>query len=346
VIASNGAVSKVYYEIDSLLQLRRATNSSAENTLRTAYSLSNASFALDAASVIRAEGTNRFRLPRSSPAYDVAFAAGWPRGVREVVTERQMFQAHGTFYELPLSGSGGFRKVRPITTHGRHISDCASWRGLFVFAGVAAGATNNGHVIRSEDGQAALWFGNVDDLWRMGAPWGVGGPWKDSFVIPGIPSDPYLMFGYEHKILELSHTNSSAGTFTVEVDFAANNSWSEYVRLTVQPGEVVKHVFPEGYSSHWVRLTSDAATSATAWLTYGPAAPRITSTQMPSAGGFGFTFTGPLGWPYRVRASQDPAVPLAAWPSMTNGSFTGGDILYHDPASTGFGCRFYSISVP
>ncbi len=123
-----------------------------------------------------------------------------------------MFQAHGTFYELPLSGSGGFRRIRPITTHDKHISDFASWRGLFADRGDCrpVPATNN-HVYRSDDGQAALWFGNVDDLWRMGAPRGVGGPWKNSAVTNGVASDPYLMFGYERKVLELVALERRAG---------------------------------------------------------------------------------------------------------------------------------------
>jgi hypothetical protein len=273
IVGENGTPTPAYYEMDGTMQLRRATNASAENTLRTTYSLSNASFTLDAASVIYTEGGNRFRLPKHSAAYDTAFASGWPRGVREVVTERQMFQAHGTFYELPLSGSGGFRRLRPITTHGKRISDFGSWRGLFAIAGIAANATNRGHVFRSDDGQAALWFGNVDDLWRMGAPAGVGGPWKDTAVRAHAPSDPYLMLGYERKVLELAHAGAQPVTFTVEVDFCADNIWSEYARFVVPPGQTIKHVFPEGYSAHWVRLKSDTATRATASFTYGPAKP-------------------------------------------------------------------------
>ncbi|HOW65404.1 MAG TPA: hypothetical protein P5186_22130 [Candidatus Paceibacterota bacterium] len=66
-------------------------------------------------------------------------------------------------------------------------------------------STNAEHLFRSGDGKAALWFGNVDDLRRMGAPTGVGGPWKYSPVVANTPSDPYLMLGYERKVLELSH---------------------------------------------------------------------------------------------------------------------------------------------
>lgn len=188
-----GAVTGTgYYEIDGAFRLRRTANPAAETTLRTTCSLDKPGFTVNRASVLFTEGTNRFRLPKNSSAYDTAFGSGWPRGVREVVSERQLFDAHGTFYELPLSGSGGFRRVRPVATHNKHISDFASWRGLFVIAGLASSATTNSHVFRSDDGQAALWFGNVDDLWHLGAPAGVGGPWKNTTVTANSPSDPYL----------------------------------------------------------------------------------------------------------------------------------------------------------
>lgn len=346
LVASNGAASTAYYEMDGSLQLRRATNASAENTLRTTYALTNANLSLDAASVIYAEGANRFRLPRSSAAYDSTFVSGQPRGVREVVTERQMLQAHGTFYELPLSGSSGARRIRPITTHGKRISDYASWRGLFAVTGIPASAATNNHVYRSDDGQAAVWFGNVDDLWRMGAPSGVGGPWKNSAVTNGVASDPYLMFGYERKVLELAHSNASPVTFTMEVDFAADNSWSPYAQFIVPAGQVVRHVFPDGYSAHWVRLKSDTTTTVTAQFTYGPAAPQITGATMLSGGIFQLTFTGNAGEAYTVRASEDLGLPLANWLVLDNGTFGTNEVSWHDSDAGNRPRRFYSISIP
>ncbi len=266
--SAHGEAKTAYYEIDGAMRLRRATNPAAETALRTTYSLARAGFSLDRASVIYTEGSNHFRLPRSGVAYESAFVSGWPRAVREVVTERNLFNAYGTFYELPRRDSGGFRRVRPIATHNKHISDFCSWRGLFVIAGLSSTATNNGHVFRSDDGGAALWFGNVDDLWRMGPPAGVGGPWKETPVKADIPSDPYLMFGYDRKTLALSHTASRAVNFTVEVDFGADNTWSECRRFTVPAGQTVRHVFPDAYNAHWVRLRTDTETAATAIFTY------------------------------------------------------------------------------
>ena len=346
VVDANGTLSQAYYEMDGSLQLRRATNTGAEAALRSTYSPANAGFTLDAASVIYTEGTNRFRLPKTLAVYDHPFAFGWPRAAREVVTERQLFHAHGTFYELPLSGSGGFRRIRPITTHGKQISDFASWRGLFVVAGVAAAAATNTHVYRSDDGQAAVWLGDVDDLWRMGPPRGVGGPWKNSPVTNGVPSDPYLMFGYERKELELSHAHSAPVTFTVEIDFAADNSWSEYARFTVAPGQTLRHVFPDGYSAHWVRVKSDTTTIATAQFTYGPAAPQMTSATTLPGCAFQLTFTGNAGESYSVRSSEILGIPLAEWFVLGRGVFQTNAATWRDSDINNRPRRFYAISIP
>jgi hypothetical protein len=343
---ANGVSTPAYYEMDGSLQLRRATNASAEAALRSTYSLANAGFTLDEASVIYTEGTNRFRLPKGSAAYEHPFAFGWPRGAREVVTERQLFQAHGTFYELPLGGSGGFRRIRPITTHGKQISDFASWRGLLAVAGVPAAAATNSHVYRSDDGQAALWLGDVDDLWRMGAPRGVGGPWKNSPVTQSVASDPYLMFGYERKVLELAHASAVPVTFTVEVDFAADNSWSEYARFTVPPGQTVRHVFPDGYSAHWVRVKSDTTTTATAQFTYGPAAPQITGADLQPSGSLRLTFTGNAGESHSVRATEDLGIPVAHWTVLGSGTFGTNAVVWEDFGTSNHPRRFYSISIP
>lgn len=270
IVEPSGRPTLAYYELDGSLQLRRVTNTVAETFLRTHYGLREAEFCVDQASVLCVQGTNRFRLPRTLPAYDKAFPSGWPRAVREVVTERRLLQVHGTFYELPYPASGGLRRIRPVATHHKHISDFASWRGLLVLAGVAATATNFAHLIRSDDGQAALWVGEVDDLWRFGPPTGVGGPWKNSAVSAGQPSDPYLMLGYEPKVLVLSHAASHPVTVTVEVDFTADNTWSPYAQFTVPPGQTVRHTFPEGYAAHWVRLKTDTDTVVTATFYYGP----------------------------------------------------------------------------
>lgn len=346
IVDAAGVSREAYYEIGGAMQLRRATNATAESTLRTTYSLAKAGFTVDAASVIYTEGTNRFRLPKSRLEYDQPLASGWPRGVREVVTERNLFNAHGTFYELPRVDAGGFRRVRPVATHSKQISDFASWRGLFVVAGVPAQAQSDGHVFRSDDGQAALWFGNVDDLWKLGAPAGVGGPWKDTAVTANTPSDPYLMLGYQHKVMELSHQGGEEVLFTVEVDFLANNTWSVYARIPVPPGQVLKHAFPAGYSAHWVRLKTAVDTTATAKFIYSPMRPRIERASRGTDGTLHLALSGTTGQPYTVRASSATEEPLEQWTALGNGLFADPVATFEDHDSTNLPRRFYVISTP
>ncbi|MFO1489557.1 MAG: hypothetical protein U1F87_01260 [Kiritimatiellia bacterium] len=188
-------------------------------------------------------GANRFRLPKLDPLYESPFATGWARGFREVVTERQILNCHGTFYEVPRTISGGVRKMRALTTHGKRITDLASWRGLLVLTGVLDSAPASDRLLRNADGTAALWLGEVDDLWRMGEPRGTGGPWKDTAVAAGAPSDPYLMYGYDRKGLALSPPPRRRA-FTVEVDFLGDNTWSVYDTMVVPAAQTVTYVFP------------------------------------------------------------------------------------------------------
>jgi len=256
-----------YHRIGGNMELEDVTNTTAENGLRTTAAL-NKEFGFDSASAWIDHGGVRFRLPKLDPLYEEAFAAGWARGVRETVTERELLNCHGTFYEVPRSNSGGFRKMRALATHGKRITDFASWRGLFVLTGVLDDAPASDKLMRNPDGTAALWLGEIDDLWRMGEPRGTGGPWKDTAVTANTASDPYLMYGFDHKELTLSATEAT--TITVEVDFLADNTWSIYQTFGLAAGETLTHTLPADFHAHWVRVKSSAATTVTAQFTYGP----------------------------------------------------------------------------
>ena len=279
--------------------LEKITDATAEATLRSAAATKQ-DFTVDAASVVLLEGAKRFRVPKGNAAFDAATASGWRRGIREVVTERSLMNIHGTFYELPRSDSAGMIRMRPVTTHNRQIFDFTSWRGLMVMTGNLTDAAAGEHVLVSDDGLAKLWVGSVDDLWEMGEPRGTGGPWKDTVVTAATPSDPYLMAGYGRKELNLSHAATGPVGFTVEVDVAGTGTWSTYGTFAVQPGEVFRHVFPEGYSAQWVRLTTDTAASVTAQFAYGP---------VETGDAFG-QWLRDMGLP----ATQDPAVLAVADP--------------------------------
>jgi len=188
-----------------------------------------------------------------------------PRICREVATERDLLNLHGTFYELPARNAQGMAKVRPVATHNLAIHDFCSHAGLLFFTGLDA-ETEGEHIVRSADGKVALWAGVVDDLWKLGKPRGQGGPWKDTAVKAGVPSDPYLMTAYDRKSVELSA--SDATTITLEVDVDGTGLWVPYDTFDVKAAETISHRFPDGFSAYWVRATSDRDTTGTAQFCY------------------------------------------------------------------------------
>ena len=208
----------------------------------------------------------RFRLPRN-PDFSTAEPLGFGRLCREVATERDLFNCHGTFFELPAENAGGFSLIRPVSTHNLQINDYCSYRGLLVLSGINIDeGTDNRHIIRSDDGKAALWVGAIDDLWALGKPVGVGGPWLKTETEAGKYSDPYLMTGYEKKTLELSSSLSTR--IIAEVDVSGMGDWQEYKTFQVKKGQKVDYEFPSAFQAYWIRFKTNADTTATAQLTY------------------------------------------------------------------------------
>ena len=262
-----------YYEVDERLDFTALPEPKEVSDIRVTLEL-RPELSTDAASVVITDGKgDRWRLPRTDAVFDKPFAFGWPRGVREVASERNLANFHGIFYEIPRPGGpkGGepvdYRKMKPVAAHRLPITDFCTWRGLMVMSGEFAPPAV-GRVFRSADGKAALWFGKTDDLWQLGKPVGRGGPWQKTAVKAGVPSDPFLMTNFDRKSLSLSHDATQSVVFTVEVDFLATGDWSEYGRFTVEPGKAFNHAFPAGYAAHWVRLQADRDCTATAEFVY------------------------------------------------------------------------------
>jgi len=256
------------YDLDGELQLRPANDPQGEAWTARHAAIPAPVISSDPASLLYVDDHGRrWRLPKGDPEFDAPSAAGPERVCREVCTERNLLNVHGTFYELPAENAGGFSKIRPIASHNRRISDYASYRGLLVMSGVAETASRD-HIVRSSDGKCALWVGVVDDLWQLGKPRGQGGPWRDTVVTAGQPSDPYLMTGYDHKHLTLSHRGPGTIRMRVEVDISGAGDWVTYLELPVPGSTPVTHRFPDAFGAYWVRCVADQDTTATATLVY------------------------------------------------------------------------------
>lgn len=253
-----------YYELDEKLELKPVTKETEPAwTNKHAAMPKNEFLVIDEASAIFLDQDGkRWRIPKGEMS---KHPLGNYRVAREIVTERDIFNADGTLYEVPARNAGGFIKARPITTHNRLIHDLCGFRGLLVMSGVATDApTSNPHIIRSADGKAAVWAGAIDDLWKLGKPRGKGGPWKDSKVKSNTPSDPYLMTGYDKKSLTL--TTSVPATITAEIDITGNGDWAAYQTFEVK--DQTKYTFPDAFSAYWIRFRSDKDCTATATLVY------------------------------------------------------------------------------
>jgi hypothetical protein len=268
-MGSDGRSSdEIYYEVNERLQFSRVDAPTKIAELHRAAEPS-ADYTIDSASVLVIDDDGRrWRLPRSPAG---ALDPAGVRGVREVVSERYLAHFDGTFYEIPRQGTKtvpDFARMKPVASHRARIVDFSTWRGLLVLAGTRADALPDGHFFRAGDSGAGLWFGAVDDLYKLGAPHGEGGPWKDTAIAAGQPSDPYLMTNFGRKSLTASHDGDQTVRFTIEVDFLADGSWRKHAVIEVPAGRQITHQFPDGFAAHWVRLSADYTGKATAWLTY------------------------------------------------------------------------------
>ncbi len=265
----NPTSEQVLYELDARMELNRVDDPAALE-----WTLQNTAIPADVVTIEQAsvlyvdDDGRRWRLPKGDAAFDAPGLLGLERLDREVATERDLFNCHGTFYELPADNAGGFAKIRPICTHNRRIRDYCSYRGLLVMSGVDSGAADSQHIVRSTDGRVALWVGVIDDLWKFGKPVGVGGPWMNTRVVAGEYSDPYLMTGYDRKRLRLSHHSESPVTIRAEVDIAGEGKWVACGSFEVPAGEVVEHDFPPEFAAYWIRFAVNANTIATVQLEY------------------------------------------------------------------------------
>jgi hypothetical protein len=223
----------------------------------------------DAASLVLVDPEGRtWRLPRSPRERDAAPTLGLARERREVVTERNLLHAGGTFYELPAENAGGIARLRPIASHPFEIQDYAGYRGLLVMTGLRGDAEAGPRVIRADEGPAAVWVGAIDDLWQLGRPVGVGGPWLETPVEADSPSDPYLLTGFARRELRASHDGPAPVTITLEIDATGVGPWWVWKHLVVPPGESVTLRFPDAFEACWLRASSDTTCRATVQLDY------------------------------------------------------------------------------
>ena len=268
--SGNSYVETGYYEMDSTMRIVAKSGDSMQQIIREKVKIPSQIVQADASSYLIVDGMGRrWRLPKTNKAYDGLMDRNGLRICREVATERDLFNCGGTFYELPSENADGFAKIRPISTHGLQINDYASFRGMLVLTGIDVNtAVNQPNIFFSNDKKAAVWAGVIDDLWKMGKPIGIGGPWLNTSVASDVPSDPYLFGGYDKKTLALSHQASSSVSFKIQLDATGDGVWYDYKTIAVPAGRITNISFPVEIQSKWIRLVADKATVASARFQY------------------------------------------------------------------------------
>jgi hypothetical protein len=273
ILASDFARGKFnevgYYELDSAMHLIRKEDSKTADFIRSKFEISKEAIFVEEASVLVIDDAGRrWRLPKGNENFTIKTTSALMRVCREVATERDLLNAHGTFYELPAENADGFAKIRPVASHSLAIHDYASYRGLLVMTGLDKNSPANPHIITSSDGKAKVWAGTIDDLWKLGKPMGQGGPWKNTPVEANTPSDPYLIGFYDKKSVKISHHSNQPVKFTMEIEPIGHGPWMLFKEVEVKPNQIFEYTFPSDFQARWIRFSADKNCEATTWLTY------------------------------------------------------------------------------
>jgi hypothetical protein len=271
-LVANGANEPFagYYELKPNLKFERGDAASAKKLAAEITWPTKVLSIVDETILYTDDDGQKYRLPIGNPEFlKQPSLLDLQRTSREVVTERDLFQAAGIFYELPARNAGGFAKIRPICTHNYLIQDYCSWRGLMAITGIdITAAKTNDHILVSDDKQAAVWLGSIDDLWSLGKVRGRGFAWKQTAVTAGATSDPYLLTGFDRKQIALSHDQAQPVKMHIQVDITGTGQWVTYQTVDVPAGQPFEHQFPIGFQAYWLRIKTDAACQATAELRY------------------------------------------------------------------------------
>ena len=76
------------------------------------------------------------------------------------------------------------------------------------------------------------------------------------------------MSGFDAKTLSLAHDAADTVVIRVEVDVSGTGLWMPYRTFDVPPEKTMTHDFPRAFQAYWLRVISEADTTATAQLRY------------------------------------------------------------------------------
>jgi len=144
-----------------------------------------------------------YLLPKAAHCNDASHGwyPEWPR-IRKITDGRWMMDMHGMFFDFPptfsAANSGG---IRPIGSHLRYVPDFCEWNDRLVLA--TDETSIQGNRLAGQP-QSNLWFGSYEDLKTWGPASGYGGPWLEDRVRADEPSDPFLVAGFDRRVIHLA----------------------------------------------------------------------------------------------------------------------------------------------
>ncbi len=144
-----------------------------------------------------------YLLPKAAYCNDAphGWYTEWPR-IRETTHGRWMMDMHGMFFDFPPTFStNNSAGIVPIGSHLRYVPDFCGWNGKLVLA--TDETSIQGNPLAGQP-QSNLWIGQYEELQHWGPANGYGGPWIDDEVKANTPSEPFLVAGFDRRVVHLA----------------------------------------------------------------------------------------------------------------------------------------------
>lgn len=215
------------------------------------------------------KGWSYYRLPKASYAYDGAHGwnTEWPR-IRNVGTEEKpeyLMTMHGMMWHFPQTfGTTNSSGIKPRGAYLKVIADFTRWGNRLVF-GCDDSAKSEFLNKRKQKGtleapgqsNSNLWFTSLSQPDHLGPTTASGSIWLHESVKKDVPSDPFLIDGWDNRCVWLSNHSNQACTITLEVDKEDNQEWQTLQKVKLSGQESVYLPLAKGNKGVWLRATSD-----------------------------------------------------------------------------------------
>ncbi|WP_414660926.1 hypothetical protein [Horticoccus sp. 23ND18S-11] len=254
-----------------------------------------------------------YRLPKASHSYDGAHGwnTEWPR-IREIGEADLLMTMHGSFWRFPKNfGVAHSAGITPRSNYVKVVGDFARWGDRIVLGCDDTAQSEflnkrkaKGKLVGPGQSQSNLWFVEPAQLDQFGPAIGRGAVWYDEPVKKDEVSDAFLFSGFDERVLHLAHQAAAPVTFTLEVDRAGNNRWSELRRVEVPASGYVATIFTAAEKGAWIRVrASRDAPKATAFFSLRNVDKRTTQADARFAGLASATSATPRGGLLHARGA-------------------------------------------